>query len=195
MEFGLVTGSVGLLYLVTAGIYKHFADLHTLQISTAHAHFIVFISRCPVTDHNNVLFFRRCRMAAISQLTHGRKKVMMAIDSSSQVRVKSVLRPTVVRPVWLGVKPPTGDQDHNFCCHTAAFLFMGVPSLTRGRVCHLRLLLAFASAVFLGSELLASSKLVQIHLVLKCLLFFFCLILYAYLNLHFTFKLIIVFYN
>jgi hypothetical protein len=35
-------------------------------------------------------------------------------------------------------------------------VYCGAPSLTRGRVCHLYMLLALASAVFLGSESLGT---------------------------------------
>jgi hypothetical protein len=50
------------------------------------------------------------------------------------VEVKVILRPTVRRPV---------------CIEKKTF---GAPSLARGRVCRLKLLLALASAVMFGSE-------------------------------------------
>jgi hypothetical protein len=70
-----------------------------------------------------------------------------------KVKVQVMLRLTVSRPVCLRTKHPSGGQDHILVTVRQLRVFWcGAPSLTRGRVCRLQLLLAFASAVILGTE-------------------------------------------
>jgi hypothetical protein len=68
-----------------------------------------------------------------------------------------MLRPTVNRPVCLGIKHPSGAYDHIFVSvRQLQVCSCGALSLTRGRVCHLQLLLALARAVILESESLGT---------------------------------------
>jgi hypothetical protein len=75
---------------------------------------------------------------------------------SLSLSLSLLLRPTVSRPVCLGIKHPFGAYDQILITVRQLRSCWCGFSLTRGRVCRLQLLLALASAVILGSESLGT---------------------------------------
>jgi hypothetical protein len=79
-----------------------------------------------------------------------------------------MLRPKVSWPVYLGIKHPSGAYD-GILVLSESFrgYWYGAPSLTRGLVCRLQLLLACASAVPLGSESRGTRDILLSHIRLS----------------------------
>jgi hypothetical protein len=95
----------------------------------------------------------------------------MASTRQLEVEVEVILRPTVSRPVSLGVRSPSGTRENFFFLLEILFRKLRVcyfvaPSLTRGRVCNLLLLMVLVSAVTLGLHSLTRGQV--------CLLSDFC---------------------
>jgi hypothetical protein len=84
-------------------------------------------------------------------------EVQVQVQVQVEVQVEVKLQPTVSRPVRLGVRHLSGTRNQFFFLLGISFRQLRVcyfvaPSLTRERVCNLKLLLVLASAVPLGSE-------------------------------------------
>jgi hypothetical protein len=101
------------------------------------------------TSHIELLLNNVC----LTNLSEKSRTDLYYLWMSLTVSPSLMLRPTVSRPVCLGIKHPSGAYDQIFITvRQLQACWCGVPSLTRGRVCRLQLLLVLASAVILESE-------------------------------------------
>jgi hypothetical protein len=112
-------------------------------------------SRSLVTSSNSgySLAFALTSLPAGSRLHRLSLLFSGSLTAEQNLSLSLMLRPTVSWPVCLGIKHPSGAYDQIFVTVRQLRVWScGALSLTRGRVCRLQILLAFASAVILGSE-------------------------------------------
>jgi hypothetical protein len=141
------------LTLVTTNHYGCLTELHTqkITVTTAHKVFSVFTSRCLVAAYKG----ERSSSSGFPnslrpQLPASRfSQLQLSTDSTRSqsyltTRGQSASLSWCQAPIW-GPRP-----DFYYC--QLRICWCGAPSLTRGRVCCLQLLLSLASAVILGSE-------------------------------------------
>jgi hypothetical protein len=145
------TQSFTLLYLPTSlvGITSYNRSVTNGSLTNCVDHSL-FLSTLLTVDYFRWRPTIHCRLSAlVSSLAH---------NWLTRLSLSLMLRPTVSRPVCLGIKHPSWACDQIFISvRNTEYVwqlrswFHGAPSLTRGQVCLLYVPLALARAVFLGS--------------------------------------------
>jgi hypothetical protein len=89
----------------------------------------------------------------------GTSEYLSLTQNQLSLSLSLILRPTVTRPVSLGIWHSSGAYDQIFISVGQLLVcWCGALSLARGWICHLRLLLALASAFILSSEYCATRE-------------------------------------
>jgi hypothetical protein len=143
----LGNGFIGHLYTRLVGTNNHSgtANLRTSQTTTAPAKPFLACCRCLAKPSKT-----GGSSASRDQVLSSQSPVH---NSSVQVQVQVTLRLTVSQSVGLGIEHRRGAHDQIFNApRPLRSCFCWAPSLTGGWVCLLYMLLALASAVFLGPQ-------------------------------------------